>query len=167
MWLDPLFSCRVETGMSGNSLSCIEGVKDPFEAQEGRWDFSRDDEREKSLISCSGKNLLVFLSSGRKFGVPLGLRQGPQGPVCIASGNSSLHASCEGRLGIPLQSVPGPRSSSGAEAATSSFLSSADMDLRVPVEFPQGSQASSRVETCKSTFLSTCNSSVRLPVELT
>ena len=42
LWLDPLFSCRVETGMSGNSLSCIEGVKDPFEAQEGRWDFSRD-----------------------------------------------------------------------------------------------------------------------------
>ena len=151
----------------GELRGCLKGVKDPFEAQEGRWDFSRDDEREKSLISCSGKNLLVFSSSGRKFGVPLELRQGPQGPVRIASGNSSLHASCEGHLGIPLQSVPGPRSSSGAEAATSSFLSSADMDLRVPTEFPQGSQALSRTETCKSAFLSTCNSSVRLPVELT
>ena len=164
---DPRCSSPVEMGLSRIFLSCTKSVKDPFKAQEGRWDFSRDDEREKSLISCSGKNLLVFLSSGRKFGVPLGLRQGPQGPICIASGNSSLHSRCEGRLGIPLQSAPGPRSSSGAEATTSSFLSSADMDLRVPVEFPQGSQASSRVETCKSTFLSTCNSSVRLPVELT
>ena len=97
--------------------------------------------------------------------VPLGLRQGPQGPVCIASGNSSLHASCEGRLGIPLQSVPGPRSSSGAEATTSGFLSSDDMDLGVPLEFPQGSQASSHVETWKSTHLSSWKSNVRLPVE--
>ena len=29
---------RVETGMSGNFLSCLKGVKDPFVAQEGRWD---------------------------------------------------------------------------------------------------------------------------------
>ena len=121
--------------MSRIFLSCTKSVKDPFEAQEGRWDFSRDDEREKSLISWSGKNLLVFLSSSRKFGVPLGLRQGPQGPVCIASGNSSLHASCEGRLGIPLQSVPGPRSSSGAEVGTSDFLSSADIELEIPQKF--------------------------------
>ena len=28
--------------MSGNCLSFLKGVKDPFEAQEGRWDFSRD-----------------------------------------------------------------------------------------------------------------------------
>ena len=27
--------------MSGNFLSCIEGVKDPFESQEGRWDISQ------------------------------------------------------------------------------------------------------------------------------
>ena len=47
--------------MSGNSLSCIEGVKDPFEAQEGRWDFSRDAAVEKGLNSCRGENLLVFL----------------------------------------------------------------------------------------------------------
>ena len=33
-------SSRVETGMSGNLLSCLKDVKDPLEAQEGRWDFS-------------------------------------------------------------------------------------------------------------------------------
>ena len=32
----------METGFSGNFLSCLKGVKDPFEAQEGRWYFSRD-----------------------------------------------------------------------------------------------------------------------------
>ena len=85
----------------------------------------------------------------------------------MASGKSSLHASCEGPLRIPLQSLLGPRFLSGAEAATSGYLSSADMDLGVPMEFPQGSQASFCVETCNSAFLLSCNSSVQLPVELT
>ena len=33
-----------------NLLSYIKGVKDPLEAQEGRWDFSRDAAAEKGLI---------------------------------------------------------------------------------------------------------------------
>ena len=41
----------VETGMSGNFLSGINGVKHPFEAQEGRWDFSRDASVEMGLNS--------------------------------------------------------------------------------------------------------------------
>ena len=40
LWRDPQCSSRVETGMSGNFLSCLKYVKDPFEAQEGKWDFS-------------------------------------------------------------------------------------------------------------------------------
>ena len=47
--------------MSGNFLSCIKDVKDPFKPQEGRWDFSRDTAAEKGLILRSGENLLVFL----------------------------------------------------------------------------------------------------------
>ena len=43
-------SSRVEMGMLGNFLSFIKGVKDPFEAQEGRWDFPRDAAGEKVLI---------------------------------------------------------------------------------------------------------------------
>ena len=85
----------------------------------------------------------------------------------MASGMSSLRASCEGPLGIPLPSVPGPRTSFGAEAANSGFLSRAGRDLGVPREFEQGSQASSLVETCKSAFLPICISRDRLPVELT
>ena len=51
LWLDPRCSSRVETCVSWNFLSCLKGVKDPFEAQEGRWDFSRDAAVEKGLIS--------------------------------------------------------------------------------------------------------------------
>ena len=42
---------RVEMDISGNFLSCIKAVKDPFEAQEGRWDISQDTAVEESLIS--------------------------------------------------------------------------------------------------------------------
>ena len=86
------------------------------------------------------------LSCGRKCGVPLELRQGPQVTTCVASGIFSLHAICECPLRITLESVPGPRSSSGAEAQTSGFLSSADMELSVPMQFGKGSQASSLKE---------------------
>ena len=47
--------------MSGIFLSCLKRVKEPFRAQEGRWDFSRDTAAEKGLILRSGENLLVFL----------------------------------------------------------------------------------------------------------
>ena len=50
LWLDAGCSSPVETGMSGKFLSCIKGVKDPFKAQEGRWDFSQDAAAEKGLI---------------------------------------------------------------------------------------------------------------------
>ena len=50
LWPDAWCSSRVKTGMSGNFLSCLKGVKDPLEAQEGRWDFSRDAAAEKGLI---------------------------------------------------------------------------------------------------------------------
>ena len=122
----------------------------------------------KRATSCVEEKISWFFSiSGMKLGVPLELGQGPQGTIHVASGKSSLHASCEGPLGIPLQSVPGHMFSSGVEAGTSGFLSRADMDLGVPMEFQQGSQVSSLVETCKSIFLSSCQSSVRLPVKLT
>ena len=35
--------------MSGNFLSCLKSVKDPFGDQEVRWDFSRDAAVEKDL----------------------------------------------------------------------------------------------------------------------
>ena len=154
-------------GYVGELLELHQGCQGPFQGSRGKVGFLSRCQVGKTSSHIEGRISWFFSSCSRKLRVPLELRQGPQGPTCVASGKSSLHASCEQPLGIPLQSVPGARSSSGAEARTSGFLSSADMDLGVPMEFQQGSQASSRVETCKSAFLSSCNSSVRLPVELT
>ena len=94
--------------------------------------------RKRASTRVEGRISWFFSSCGRKRGVPLKLRQEPQGPAQVASGKSSLHASCEGPLGIPLQLVPDPRSSIGSEAGTSGLLSSADMDLGVPMEFQRG-----------------------------
>ena len=47
--------------MSVNFLSCFKGVNDPFEAQEGRWDFSRDTAVKKGFISHGVVNLLFLL----------------------------------------------------------------------------------------------------------
>ena len=47
---DPRASSRVEMGMSGNFLSCLKGAKDPYEALEERWDFSRDEEGKPGLF---------------------------------------------------------------------------------------------------------------------
>ena len=51
LWQDPRCSFKVETDMLGNLLSGLKGVKDPFEAQDGMWDFSRDAAVQKCLIS--------------------------------------------------------------------------------------------------------------------
>ena len=58
---DSRASSRVETGMSGNILSCSKGVKDPLEVPELRCDKIRDSSAEMGLISPGGENLLDFL----------------------------------------------------------------------------------------------------------
>lgn len=50
---------RVQTGMSGNFLNCLKGVKDPFELRREAG-FPRDTTVEKGLSSHGGENLLVF-----------------------------------------------------------------------------------------------------------
>ena len=58
---DSRASFRVETGISGNFLSCSKGVKDPLEVPEVRCDEPRDASAEMGLISPGGENLLYFL----------------------------------------------------------------------------------------------------------
>ena len=58
---DSCASSRVETGMSGNFLSCSKGVKDPLEVPEFWCEKPRDASGEMGLISPGGENLLDFL----------------------------------------------------------------------------------------------------------
>ena len=60
-------SSRVETGMSGNFLSCSKGVKDPLEVPEVRCDYPRDASLEMGIISLRGENLLDFLELRQVF----------------------------------------------------------------------------------------------------
>ena len=58
-------SSRVETGMSGNFLSCSKGVKDPLEVAEDRCDLPGDASAEMGLISLEGRTSWIFSSCGR------------------------------------------------------------------------------------------------------
>ena len=60
-WRDSHAFSRVETGMSGNFLSCSKGVKDPLEVPDVRCDYPRDASAEMGLISPGGEDLLNFL----------------------------------------------------------------------------------------------------------
>ena len=51
LWHETRCSSQVGTGILGNFLSCINGVKYPFVFQQGMWVFSRDTALEKGLIS--------------------------------------------------------------------------------------------------------------------
>ena len=138
-------------GDVGNFLSCLKGVKEPFVAQEVRWDFSREAAGEKGLSSPGGENLLVFLElrwdSSR-------VTMGTSGTRSWGHREVRSPRESERPLGIPLQSMRGLRSSSGFEAGASGFISRADLNLGVPLGSPEGSETSSRVLACKSALIS-------------
>ena len=105
---DSRASSRVETGMSGNFLSCSKGVKDPLEVPEVRCVQPRDASAEKGLITPGGENLLDFLELRKVLStfdgdhrVPLWGPQERPVPMRVA----------RGPLGIPLPSMPGPKTS--------------------------------------------------------
>ena len=107
---DSRASSRVETGMSGNFLSCSKGVKDPFEVPGVRCDKPRDASAEMGLISPGGENLLDFLELRqvlsnyyRDLRDPLWWPQERPVPMRVA----------RVPLGIPLPSMPGPKTLCG------------------------------------------------------
>ena len=61
MWAGLSCLLLMETGMSGNFLSCSKGVKDPLEVPEFRCDEPRGATAEMGLIPPGGENLLYFL----------------------------------------------------------------------------------------------------------
>ena len=114
-WRDSCASSRVETGMSGNFLSCRKGVKDPLEVLEVRCDLPRNASAEMGLISPGGENLLDFLelrevisTYDRDLRNPLWWPQERPVPMRVA----------QGTLGIPLPSIPGPKTLCGVGAGT-------------------------------------------------
>ena len=113
---DSSASSCVETGISGNFLSCSKGVKNPVEVPEVSFDWPRDASAEMGLILPGGENLLDFSSCGRcsrlttgtsgtRYG---GLRNG-QSPCELLGGLSGfLSRRCRG-LKPCVESVPNLR----------------------------------------------------------
>ena len=89
---DSRASSRVETGMSGNFLSCSKGVKTLWKFQ--KLDVIRLEMHQRKWASCrlEGRSSWIFSSCGRCSR----LMTGTSGPALVASGMSSAHARCSG-----------------------------------------------------------------------
>ena len=101
--------------MSGNFLSCSQGVKDPLEVPDVRCDLPGDASADMGLISPGGENLLDFLELQQVLSTYDGdlrdLLWWPQErpvPMRVA----------RGPLGIPLPSTLGPKTLCGVGAGT-------------------------------------------------
>ena len=112
---DSRASSRVETGMSGNFLSCSKGVNDSLEVPEVRCDLPRDVSAEMGLTSPGGENLLDFLELRQVLSTydgdlrdPLWWPQERPVPMRVA----------RGPLGIPLPLMPGPKTLCGVGVET-------------------------------------------------
>ena len=91
-WRNSRASSRVETGMSGNFLSCSKGVKDPLEFQMLGVISHETPQHKWAQYRLDGRTSSIFSSCG---GV-LDFRRGPQGPALMALGKAIPHASCSG-----------------------------------------------------------------------
>ena len=61
-WRDSHASSRVDTGMSGNFLSCSKGVKDPLKIPEVRWDSPETHHRKWSSSRQEERTSWIFSS---------------------------------------------------------------------------------------------------------
>ena len=112
---DSRASSRAETGMSGNFLSCSQGVKDPLEVPDVRCNLPGGASAEMGLISPGGENLLDFLELRQVLSTydgdlrdPLWWPQERPVPMRVA----------RGPLGIPLSWMPLPKTLCGVGAGT-------------------------------------------------
>ena len=105
---DSRASSRVETGMSGNFLSCSKGVKDPLEVPEFKCDYPLVASAEMGLISPRGESLLDFLEWRQVLSTYNGNLGDPhwwprERPVPMRVAREPI--------GVPLPSMPGPKTS--------------------------------------------------------
>ena len=112
---DSRASTRVETGMSGNFLSCSQGVKNPLEVPDVRCDWPGDASAEMGLIAPGGENLLDFLELRQ---VLLTYDGDLRDPLWWPQERSVPMRVARGPLGISLPSMPGPKILCGVGAGT-------------------------------------------------
>ena len=89
---DSRASSRVETGMSGNFLSCSKGVRTLWKFQMLDVISLETPQRKWALSRLEGRTSWIFSSCGRCSR----LTTGTSGTTVVASGKASPHASCSG-----------------------------------------------------------------------
>ena len=148
---DSRASSRVESGMSGNFLSCSKGVKDPLEVAEVRCDYPETPQRKWASSRLEGRTSWIFSSCGRCSRLMTwtsgtrsdGLTKG-QSPCELLGGLSGfLFHRCRGLIPC-VESVPEPEYSSpvlkwilgasGVSPGESVFVSSGGRHVRFPPE---------------------------------
>ena len=148
---DSSASSGVETGMSGNFLSCSKGVKDPLEVQrlgvisletpQRKWASSRLEGRTSWIFSsCGWCSRFTTGTSGTRSG---GLRKGQSPSELLGVLSGFLSRRCRGRRPC-VETVPEPEDSSRMltwilgyfwiTAGESVLVSSGDMHVRFPPE---------------------------------
>ena len=139
-------------GYVGELLELHQGCQGPFEAQERRWDFSRDATLKRASSRIEGKspgfsritagNLGFFLSYIWYLRDPLVLPQESQVPMRIVRGLSGfLSRRCRG-LGPNLELSPEPQFSSSVLTWISEFPWSFNRGVRPHLVWRHGSPLS-------------------------
>ena len=108
---------------------------------------------------------MVHLSYGRRLGVPLQVPLGDQGACRVASGMSSLHASCKAQHGSALDSRQVNQASIHMEGGISRCFSSAAGSVH-SLEVQRGPEGASHVVSGKSGILSSCEGPLGIPLQL-
>ena len=121
LWMRAGPSCflPLETGMSGNFLSCSKGVKDHFEVPEVRCDLPRDASADMASSRLAGRTSCIFSSWYRCSRLKTGTSRSRSGGLrkvqspCELLGGLSVFLSlrCWG-LRPCVESVPKPEDSS-------------------------------------------------------
>ena len=159
MWLDSRASSRVETGMSGNFLSCSKGVKDPLEVPEIKCDYPLVASTEMGLISPGGENLLHFLELVQVFSRcdadlrnPLCWPQERPVPMQVARDLSGfLSRRCRG-LRNCVESVPEPEDSSPGLTWILGYFWSLPRGVSTSLDWGHASALSSQAVAAVSRF---------------
>ena len=89
---DSRASSRVESGMSGNFLSCRKGVKTLWKFQRLGVISLETPQRKRASSRLEGRTSWIFSSCGRC----CRLTTGPSATRSVGSGNAGPHASCSG-----------------------------------------------------------------------
>ena len=156
---DSRASSRAETGMSGNFLSCSQGVKDPLEVPDVRCDLPGDASAEMGLISPGGENLLDFLelrqvlltydgTSGTRSG---GLRKGQYPCELLGCLSGFLSRGCR-CLRPCVEPVPEPEDSSPMLTCILGYFCSFPRGVSPGIEWGHARVLSSRAVAAVSRF---------------